>query len=250
VRLVYMDEAGMGKASEERFMVVAGVVVHGDHQLNETELSLQRIAEKHIPAEKLDGFVFHAKELFNGGGLFDRDIWPLDKRLAIAREIAAIPGSINLGLMFGWVDLTKHHQSSPAEWSARNKTRSALLRSFLGCSALAESWMRRNASDENCIVVMEDDNQNRSLLAEFQSKNQDRRLIDDLNDFSREFFPYKHIREDPLFKPKRSHSPLEIADFCAFIWKRVLRAPGDERFLPFLDQMISQVWDPLETKTR
>jgi hypothetical protein len=80
VRLVYMDEAGISKAAEEPFTVVAGVVVHADHQLNCVESALERILIRHIPERVRDGFVFHATELFNGGKTLRRE-----KMISLAR---------------------------------------------------------------------------------------------------------------------------------------------------------------------
>lgn len=92
LRLVYIDEAGISNPKQEPFLVVAGVIVHADQKLNAIERHLEHILERHIPARQRDGFVFHATELFNGGGkVFRRqksDVigpveWPLERRLKI-----------------------------------------------------------------------------------------------------------------------------------------------------------------------
>ena len=95
---------------------------------------------------------------------------------------------------------------------------------------------------------MEDNSQSRQLLRSVQNANQDKNLVSDLDEFSKKFFPFKHIREDPLFQPKKPSNPLELADFCAFIWKRFLRNQNDERFLRFLNPMRSQIWAPTPRK--
>ena len=113
MRLAFMDEAGISKPEEEPFLVVAGVIVHGDHALNGVENQLERVMKRHIPAVHWDDFVFHATELFNGGGkVFKREKqdligpprWPLDRRLGIADEIMAIPQKFGLSLALGWVE--------------------------------------------------------------------------------------------------------------------------------------------------
>lgn len=113
VRLVYMDEAGISKQAQEPFLVVAGVLVDADRVLNGVENQLEGIMRRHIPAEHQDGFVFHATELFNGGGkVFRREAsdfvgpreWPLDRRLKIADEIMAIPRKFNLPIAIGFVE--------------------------------------------------------------------------------------------------------------------------------------------------
>lgn len=91
------DEAGIGSPTDEPISIVAAVIVHGDQQLAKVRNSLKRLADMYIPPEQREGFVFHAEELFNGGGkAFNRQNGlPLPKRLEIAREIAAIPAATN-----------------------------------------------------------------------------------------------------------------------------------------------------------
>jgi hypothetical protein len=80
VRLVYVDEAGLSNAAQEPFLVVGGVIVHADGQLLTVEDRLDQLVNEWIPADQQEGFVFHAKELFNGGGrVFRRD----DHRLVL-----------------------------------------------------------------------------------------------------------------------------------------------------------------------
>jgi hypothetical protein len=43
VRLVYMDEAGISKATQEPFVVVAGAIIDADRVLNGVENQLERI---------------------------------------------------------------------------------------------------------------------------------------------------------------------------------------------------------------
>jgi hypothetical protein len=93
VRLVYLDEAGISSKEDEPFLTVAGIIVDADSKLNSIENHLERLVMRHIPAQHREGFVFHATELFNGGGkVFRREKpdfigphqWPLVRRLAIA----------------------------------------------------------------------------------------------------------------------------------------------------------------------
>jgi hypothetical protein len=68
-------------------------------------------------SEYQDNFVFHASHLFNGGGrVFARDNpdWPLQKRLLIADELAAIPAKFRLPLAMTFVERAKF-PSDPAE---------------------------------------------------------------------------------------------------------------------------------------
>ena len=113
LRLVYLDEAGLSKPSEEPFLVVAGIIVDADKKLTAIERHLERIAVRNIRSEMLDGFVFHAKEIFNGGGkVFKREKsdfvgpveWPLSRRLALADELARVPAKFDLPVAIGFIN--------------------------------------------------------------------------------------------------------------------------------------------------
>ncbi len=89
VRIVYLDEAGISNPKQEPFVTVAGVIVHGDDELNRVENRLKKLVKKYIPEGKRQGFVFHAKEIFHGGRTMNRQDpnWSLQRRPAIATEL-------------------------------------------------------------------------------------------------------------------------------------------------------------------
>ena len=87
--------------------------------------------------------------------------------------------------------------------------------------------MRREASDEVCLMVVEDNDQARAVIRDTQSYYQNRDIAETLNEKSRKHFPFRKIKEDPLFQTKRKSSPLQVADFCAYVFKRHLM--GDDQ---------------------
>src|SRR5436190_43243 len=105
VYLAYIDEAGISNPQHEPFLVVAGVIVHADKKQLAVSRHLDRLVRRFIPPDKQDGFVFHATEIFGGvGKLFNREDWPLPKRLEIADALAAIPASFGLPIVYGAVE--------------------------------------------------------------------------------------------------------------------------------------------------
>ncbi|MGZ5790576.1 MAG: DUF3800 domain-containing protein, partial [Burkholderiaceae bacterium] len=78
MRLVYVDEAGIGSKTQEPYTVVAGVLIDADKKLDQVEAELQKIIEKLVPQQYKYNFVIHAKELWNGGKTVIRDelVWP------------------------------------------------------------------------------------------------------------------------------------------------------------------------------
>jgi hypothetical protein len=60
-----------------------------------------------------------------------------------------------------------------------------------------------------------------------------------LDDDTKKHFPLRKIKEDPLFQPKRQSHPLIFADFCAYVWKKILM--GDRRYDRFFEPLRKQV---------
>ena len=248
MRLVYMDEAGISKATQEPFVVVAGAVIDADRVLNGVESQLERIMQRHIPERYRDGCVFHATELFNGGGkVFKREKndfigppeWPLNRRLAIADEIMAIPKKFKLPIALGWIERAKFRQqfNLPAEIPQSEATVAAHVSAYMTCAMWVEYWMRRETTDENCLLIVENNDQARKMIGDVQRYHQDKKIVDVLSEKTRKIFPFRKIREDPLFQPKRQSSALIIADFCAYVLKKSLMK--DQRYDRFLDPIRS-----------
>jgi hypothetical protein len=255
VRLVYVDEAGISNPKQEPFLVVAAVVIDADKKLVAIERHLNRLVDRHIPERHRDGFVFHATELFNRGGpVFKRPEpgeenpeWPLERRLGIADDLAAIPKRFDLPLAFGIVERSNWPQTfDDRDLSPRDRAVGEHVTAFMLCAMKVEHWMRTHASAEVCLMVVEDNDQARTIIRETQSYNQDPRIRRELeiDEEARAYLPLKKIKEDPLFQRKKRSSPLQIADFCAYVAKRLQM--GDERYervgFPLQPYVIDAQW--------
>ena len=248
-RFVYVDEAGISSPAQEPYVIVVGVVVHIDQVLNGIEHHLQRLVERHIPPKNRKGFVFHAKEIFNGGGkVFKRQSpdfigppeWPLERRLKIGDDLAAIPKKFNLPIAIGIVERAKFPQASAPDpnMSAKDKIVAAHVTAYLQCAMFVEQWFRQNASNENCLMVVEDNEQARTLIRETQNSAQNPMIVGEISEAEQWHFPLRKIKEDPLFQPKKSTNVLQVADFCAYVFKR--RMQGDEK--------MNRFYGPFKTK--
>jgi len=250
LRLVYLDEAGLSKPSQEPFLVVAGVIVDPDRKLIAIERHIARIAQRYLPEEHLAGFVFHAAELFNGGGkVFERKRpnfigpieWPIERRLLIADELAKIPRKFDLDIALGWINRQEVADiyELPKDITPAKKTIVEHVLSYAQAAAMVEHWMRENASDEVCLLIAEDNSQSRSFIRDTQNFYQDPEKVPALKDYHESdlamHFPFRKIKEDPLFQPKKPSNPLIIADFCAYVFKKFMMK--DERYNRFFDPM-------------
>ena len=249
VRLAFIDEAGISKPEHEPFLVVAGVLIHGDNALNGVENELERIMKRHILPVHWDDFVFHATELFNGGGkIFRREKsnligppqWPLERRLRIADEIMAIPKKFALNIAFGFLERAQFpvQFDIPDDWPPGEMVVAQQVSAFSTCTLFIEQWMRRNASGENCLLVVENNDKAKTLLRNIHQWHQSKRVAMVLDEFGKQLLPTRKIRQDPLFQDKRPSNALIVADFCAYVFKRILM--NDQRYRRFFDPIRKQ----------
>lgn len=251
MRLVYVDEAGISSPEQEPFMIVAAVIVSADRDLVAVERHLDRVVERWIPEHLRHDFVFHAHELFNGtkkgsGKAFERDHpdWPLQKRLQIADDLAAIPKKFRLPIPFAFSERAKFPATPEAKANyetldTAKRIAAEHMTTFMACALMVEHWMRTHASNEVCLMVVEDNDQSRQYIRQAQSFHQKRGVLDFLDEGARKHFPLRKIKEDPLFQKKRKSSVLQLADFCAYVFKKNMMK--DDRYARFIDQMWDQV---------
>lgn len=245
VRLVYMDEAGIANPEHEPFVVVSGVIVHGDAKLNAAERALDDLVRAVVPEEHQEDFVFHASELFNGGKkVFKRKDpdWPDKRRDEVGAQLAALPKALDLPLVFGWVErkgFPRTVDDATAEGlSIKEKTKGAHATAFLTCAQQVEMWMHNYAKDENCILVIENNDQHRGLINEVQSIYRKPAAIKTLykgnvpTDVAT-WFPFQKIKHRPLWETKEPSSVLQLADFCAYVLKKkLMKNPRFDQFFP------------------
>jgi hypothetical protein len=246
VRLVYMDEAGISR--DEPHLVVSAVIVDADKKLIEIERHIEKLVNRFIPEESRDGFVFQAKHLFNGGGkVFKRNDakWPLSRRLEIADSLAKIAKKFSLPLALGSVEKAKFLQDrpEPIEWKTEaDKALGAHIVAFMSAAMQVEIWMRQNTNNEVCLLVIENIETAKTLITETQATYQNpdafRRLYPDgkIPEPERQFFPFRRIKQRPLFEPKAPSSILQIADFYAYVFKKLLEE--DRRYLHFAGSIL------------
>jgi hypothetical protein len=64
MRIAYFDEAGVAHEAQEPYLVVGGVLIHGDQQWQPVEYRAKKIIETHVPEKFGSDFAFHAMHLF------------------------------------------------------------------------------------------------------------------------------------------------------------------------------------------
>lgn len=231
VRLVYLDEAGISSKAQEPYLVVAGVIVHGDHQLAKVEAELERVVDAHIPNDLREGLVLHAGDIYGGNGkVFDKrrhPEWTMERRMAILSDLAKIPSKTNILITSAIVERAKFPQTLTLPAGEKpDLTLEAHVCAFMACAIEIEQWMRKKAKREHCMVIMENNDRAKKLILETQRYYQNKGLTAELEEDHRKYFPLRQIKEDPAFQAKKASHPLVLADFVAFVIKRhVMKDP-------------------------
>ena len=104
---------------------------------------------------------------------------------------------------------------------------------------VVEQWMRRESSNEVCLMIVENNDQARKVIRDTLTYYQRPELVKELEtDKERMHFPFKKIKEAPLFAEKGESSVLQIADFCSYVIKKKLM--GDPNYDCFYDMLQDQ----------
>ena len=247
MRLIYIDEAGLSRPDDEPFLVVAGVIVDADKRLAQVEHRLGDLVRTYIPSEKQEGFVFHAHELFGGrGNVFDQKFFKPDKRMELAKELAAMPKVFHLPLSYGYIERAKFPYTRPRDPALTDHQLLvyAHVSTFMSCAIRIEQWMRQKTKNEVCAMVVENNDASRKLLKDTQLHHQNDTICATFDDHSKKYFPLKKIREEPWFQEKKQSSPLQLADFCAYIFKRILMDPHRQPYREIFDMLLPKIINP------
>lgn len=219
VRLVHLDESGISESKDEGdYAVVAGTIIEPDAEYVDLEGFLTYLAQRYVPRDKIPSFqAFHATELFNGGDIFPRDEYPIERKLPIIRQLLSVPRRFNASIVYG-IARKSHYANDRA---ARFKTagEAAHAQAFMQALWRANRWMRDHARpNEVAMVVVEDNNEMREHLRFIHTWLQMSEIAPELMSE----FPLERIVEGALFARKYESSILQVADMCAHLIKRCI----------------------------
>lgn len=233
VRYVFIDEAGT--APKEPVRVVAGVIVHADKHCMRADEAVKGILQS-IPAHIREKWpVFHAKQIWGDKRL--RDHWPLEERKRVLCSMMSLPKELELSLALG---ACKRTLELPSELLMSRKislTQAQHGIAFQECIARADSFINKYAKrNEVATVISEDVPESKSLLKHlaryllrtgYEIPKEDVRLVrahdrplEDVDGFR--IRKVSRIRMPIYFAEKQDESLLQIADACAFAFRRFL----------------------------
>lgn len=231
LRFTYVDESGI--SNHEPFVIVAGVVIHGDDALAPVEDHLESLMRENIPERDWDSFHFHAKDLWQGTKYFkDRDVWPLERRMSLMRRLCWVPDAFDLSVVFGFHSREEIRQFVPRynTVSAHDQSVLAHAYAFISMTVNLERHMKNKHPGEVTFLTVEDRPEVKKTLKELHQiiKRQGSELefvaVADV-------LPLRRIRDTPHFAAKSECRLLQLADVCAFILNGHLRrVPGNDEF--------------------
>jgi hypothetical protein len=249
VRLVYLDEAGISNPSQEPFVVVAGVIIDADRQFKAIESHIDGLARKYLP-EAMQGRVpFHAMELWHGTKNFDRQNWPLEKRLEILTALADVPRQFDIPICWGSTDRKTVPELISGSASSVLIEQISHGHAFFKFVVQVETVMRAVANQEVAMLIAEDRSLVRKMLKVAHSILRGRadpafqaflpEMLDGDSGIFKFVLPLERIVETVHFADKRESSLLQIADLCAFVIKRnIMKATHSEQLFSAIQNQI------------
>jgi hypothetical protein len=240
VRFAYLDDAGTGKIAADPNAVIAGVIVHADRQWREIDAHLNGLADKYVPTDARDGFVFHATELFSGGKIFCREKFDKEYRWKILEEICDIPHKFGLPVIMASVPRATYALPSSLESVRGGPIAGALALAASSAAICVERWMRENTKNEIATIVYENNDQSKAFIKSAHNFLRSMSATGLGGDVAK-YLPLERIVETAHFAAKDDSSVLQVADACAFALSRKLKGgPDSERFAnPLLRQMVA-----------
>ena len=223
MQLVYMDEAGIANPKHEPFMVVAGVLVNADQKWKALEQHFNELAAEFVPDYEGGKFIFHAKDIWHGEGIYDREKWG-NNRWELLKRLAAIPAKFALPIAPGYInrEIARANFRRMAPTVDENRIHMwTYMEAFHSSVRRVENWMKKNGSsrDEVAMLIMEDTDRVKGIIKNIHDVYTDRTLkVPNWSDG----FQSAHIMDELHFAKKSDSRLLQIADHCAFFIKRRL----------------------------
>jgi hypothetical protein len=239
VRFVYLDESGI--SSKEDVTIVAGVIIDADKQWKAIEQYVEALIEEYVPKEHQHGFVFHAKELFHGSQIFDPAKYPMARRREALKKLIAIPATFGLPMVYGYSDkaiLPELHRQYP-----RHQNRVFALQhanTYALCAIGVERYMREHAQPDEIATLIAENNENARYAVKkvhylLRGKNLDAQAAEVAAlwwwQIGSDYLPIRKIVDCVHFASKDEAILLQLADACAFVYRRYLeKKPDTEEF--------------------
>lgn len=232
VRVLYMDEAGIGKIERDPHVIVAGVVIHADTQWGPLANRLDQLLTDATPAGAKKPRFLHAKDIFHGSGEFPRETWDLPRRNALLWDTGLLIHEFNVPVVWISIDRKALRREFP-NLSAQEALETAYLVGAVGCFMQAEKFMRQDhVAGEVCSIVMEQNHELQKRIPEMVAfmrnpGEEEKNLLPGWE----AVMPLTKLIDTPACQPKTASSILQLADYAAFAIKRLIQGSAGAKRL-------------------
>lgn len=219
MRLVFSDEAGTGDGTEP-ILVVAAVVVEGDHQWPLIETVRKNLVETYVREENRATFEFKASRLFAQLGKGNNEI--------LLREFLQIISTFQLVIGWGAIDRAGMRTHYAAEnLACSNEVMQDLA--FRVVATQIEILMRKFWFTERAIWLADETRANPEMKAGL-------RQFQVATPFDEEILPkFEHIIDTIFFGSSKISLGIQLADACNFFIKRhLMRDKSAERYFQMI----------------
>lgn len=258
MRVLYLDEAGIGSVNNDPHLVVAGVLVRADTQWVPLANRLRELTVEFTPVGSKAPSCLHAKDIFHGSREFPRDQWDADRRFKLLKAIGSLPEEFDLPVVWSSIDREEFARDHPQDSLAEHLT-DCYSTAAIVCLAQTEIYLRRQKGPvEVASVILEQNNEIQRRIPELVSfLREPGDAISQLNPGWEKFIPPRHLIDTPAVQSKSASSILQLADYIAFAVKRkVQKAPRSQVLTePFARKILmireaggdrkSAIWNPM-----
>lgn len=225
VRYVFIDEAGI--SDDEPVTIVAAIIAHADQHVMLADRSIAEILGA-VPLKFRDGFYFHATDIW--GSAKYRDDWLMADRVALMKDMMALPARLGLAIAMGHV---RRDNPPPPDLDGLSNAQHQHKMAFHRCLAAADKYVRDfGGLTEVATVVAEDLPDMRQHLARTIDMPKGgfvaapnhvvRTQKEQAQGYSRQESDIRitRIRRPIHFVEKGQEPLLQLADACAFAMRR------------------------------
>lgn len=245
MRYIFMDEAGT--SAHEPVTIVVGLIANADTHIMPAEaLALEALGG--VPEKFKKDFHFHAKEVF-GNRKYHED-WSLSDRLNLLYAMMSIPRKIGMAVVVSVVWRNAVDFSEACKLLSLSQAQFEHLMAFNLCLAVADRNIRKHAApNEIAAIVAEDIPEMRRFLKAVHKVLRESpinlpisMLRETLSDKEAGYSTQSgdiritRIRNSPFFVSKTEDSIVQLADACAYGFRRFF---SDEKFgLDFVNAIL------------
>jgi hypothetical protein len=245
MRLVYVDEAGTG--GDQPICVVAAVIVESGEQRTTLSNEIVRIVNERVPERILanfpGGFNIHAMDVFGGRRGIDKTQWAVADRIDFLKEILCLPFVYDapIALAIDNKAVTALAADGFKELGLKTVNQVSHFVAFMKCMDRADLFLRMYLNgQEQGAVIFEDLPKMRTILARAglmlrnhpitlraEHSTPDAQQIAAGEPHVSYTYQIRHLVDNPRFAPKGSDPMLQLADVCAFAFRRYLSQQPD-----------------------